>query len=104
MGFCMVYVTHADQRSAWILINVLLEEKLIACSNIFPIQAAYWWQGEINSEDEVVSIMKTPLSHWEVVKSRIEELHPYDVPCIIKIEVEANAAYEEWIHNSVKEL
>ena len=104
MGFCMVYITHADQAAAESLVHQLLSEKLIACGNIFPIKSAYWWQGQIENDDEVLSIIKTPLTHWEALKSRVETLHPYDIPCIIKIEVEANDNYEKWIHNSVKKL
>ena len=51
-------------------------------------------------EDEIVTILKTKNKNWEKLKSRIAELHPYDVPCIMKIEVEANEGYEKWIRES----
>ncbi|NOQ55699.1 MAG: divalent cation tolerance protein CutA [Nanohaloarchaea archaeon] len=33
----------------------------------------------------------------DVVKSEIEKIHPYDVPCIMRIDVKANESYENWI-------
>ncbi len=101
MSFIIVYVTNADEVSATKLSNYLVENKYVACGNLFPIKSAYWWKGAIESGDEYVSIFKTIPENWERLKNMIEEIHPYDVPCIMKIEVEANEAYEKWIENSV---
>jgi len=101
MSFIIIYITHHSEESAKDLCNQLLEKKLIACSNIFPMTSAYWWQGAIQHEAEQVSIVKTIPSLWEKVKTEVERLHTYEVPCIMKMEVEANAAYEEWIAEMV---
>lgn len=100
MGFIIVYVTHPDQKTAEKISNTLVKEKLIACSNTFSIKSSYWWQSVMQHEDEIVTILKTKNKNWEKLKSRIAELHPYDVPCIMKIEVEANEGYEKWIRES----
>lgn len=97
MGFISVYVTHANERVAKKISNYLLDKKLIACFNLFPITSGYWWKGVIQNDKEWVSIYKTRTNHWDRLVKTIEEVHPYDVPCIIKYEVEANQAYEEWI-------
>jgi len=57
---------------------------------------------KIDSANEIVSILKTKKENWKVVKEEIEKLHPYDVPCIMKIEVEANESYENWIQEETK--
>jgi len=59
-----------------------------------PIEASYWWKGSIGSSKEYVSILKTRTENWNIVKDEIEKIHPYDVPCIMKIDVEANESYE----------
>jgi len=59
-------------------------------------------KGVIESDNEYVSILKTIPENWERLKNMIEEIHPYDVPCIMKIQAEANEAYEHWIQNSVE--
>lgn len=97
MGFIIIYITHANLQEAKKITSVLLDKKLIACANFFPIESSYWWKGEITSSEEFVSIVKTRKENWRAVKEEVEKLHPYDVPCIMKFEVEANRAYEDWI-------
>lgn len=102
MAFCMIYTTHRSEKEAQRIADHLVREKLAACGNIFPISSVYWWQQQIEHDNEWVAILKTTISNWAEVKERITELHPYEVPCMIKWEVEANEAYEKWISNSVK--
>ena len=102
MGFIMIYVTHQNKDEAKKIGNYLLDKKLIACANYFPIEATYWWNSAIESDEEIVSLLKTRKENWEKVRDVIEKIHPYDVPCIIKIELEANEKYEQWILNSTK--
>lgn len=54
--------------SAWLvkeidlrrLAKAALEAKLAACANIVPaIESHYWWEGELESSDEVLLIFKT---------------------------------------------
>ena len=101
MAFIIIYVTHASEEAATKLSNQLLKEKMIACANTFPMHSAYWWKDAITQDAEWVSILKTTTSRWNIVQKRVEDLHPYEVPCIMKIEVEANEAYEEWIREAV---
>lgn len=104
MGFIALYITHADEASAKKLTDVLIEEKAIACANMLPIESAYWWQGEVAREGEVVTIVKSRPENWPYLQRRITELHPYDVPCIVKFDVEANTAYEAWIEEVTESL
>lgn len=101
MGFIAVYITNASKEAAQVLADKLLAERLIACANIFPISASYHWQGSIANEDEWVAIVKTTKDLWQKLQTKVIEIHPYDVPCIMKIDVEANEAYEKWIRESV---
>jgi len=79
--------------------NHLLEKHLIACANFFPIESAYWWNGKIDCAHEIASILKTKSKNWEKVKAEVLRIHPYEVPCIMKIDVTANESYEAWIHS-----
>lgn len=101
MSFAIIYITNSSENEARKLSNHLLEKKLVACANIFPITSAYWWEGAIQNEAEWVAIVKTTLKKWPAVKETVEKVHPYEVPCIMKIEVEANQAYEDWIAEEV---
>lgn len=97
--FILVYVTHDSKESAKKMATELLKLKLIACVNYLPIEAQFWWQGKIESGEECVTIFKTSAKNWLKLKAKIEELHPYEVPCIIKLNVEANKAYADWIES-----
>ncbi len=102
MAFSMLYVTHSAEAEARQLCDQLIERKLIACSNIFPMSSAFWWKGGVARESEWVSIVKTTNEAWTIVRQVIEALHPYEVPCIIRLEAVANEAYEDWIRESVQ--
>jgi periplasmic divalent cation tolerance protein len=98
MGFIIIYITHPDLKTAKKIVASLMESRLIACGNFFPIQNTYWWKGKIRNSKEIVSIVKTKKNNWEKVKSAVINLHPYETPCIIKIPVTANNDYELWIN------
>ena len=102
MSFIIVYITHANESEATKVTDFLIEHKFAACANIFPIKSAYWWKGDIENNDEFVSIVKTIPENWEALKAEVEKIHPYDVPCIMKLKVEANPPYEQWIRDAVE--
>lgn len=99
MKFLLIYTTHRSTEEAHKLTDVLLQDGSIACANFFPITSQYRWKGTIETAEETVAILKTRLDNWQKVKEYIEEHHPYETPCIIKLaEVEANDSYANWIH------
>ncbi len=102
MSFIIIYVTHESTEKAKTIASKLLEKKLIACANFFPISSAFWWKGKIENTNEIVSLLKTRKENWSKVKEEIEKLHPYETPCIMRIEVEANEKYEAWIRSETK--
>ena len=101
MAFIAVYITNESQEAAQLLADALLDSRLIACANIFPMASTYLWQGNIAKEDEWVAIVKTTTRNWQKLKDKVTKIHPYDVPCIMKIDVEANKDYEDWVRASV---
>ena len=102
MTFIILYVTHKNLENAQKIASDLLQKKLIACANFFPITSSYWWKGKIENSEEIVSLLKTRKENWEKVKSEIKKIHPYETPCIMKINAEANADYESWINEETK--
>jgi periplasmic divalent cation tolerance protein len=101
MAFVIVYITYGTEEDAHRISRMLVEERLVACANIHSIQSLYWWHDIVQTEDEWVGIVKTTRDKWEQLKQRVESLHPYDTPCIMKFDVEANEKYEAWIRDSV---
>jgi len=93
----LIYSTFANTKEARKVSELLLKKKLIACATVIPSESSYLWNGTIKHEKEVICIMKTVKEKWLAAKKEIEKNHPYDIPCILKIDAEANQAYELWM-------
>ncbi len=98
----LVYITCKDKEEAEKISKHLLEKRLVACSNMFPIDSFYWWEGKINEDNEVVLIAKTLEEKFEEVKKEVKKIHSYEVPCILKIKAEGNEEYLKWVENEVR--
>jgi periplasmic divalent cation tolerance protein len=102
MSFLIFYVTHPDERTAHDISAHLLDKRLIACANIFPIQSAYWWSGAVQREGEWASILKTQTALEAELEAALYALHPYEIPCFMRFEARANGEYEHWIEASTR--
>lgn len=97
MNIITLYVTHKNQEEADKVVNFLLEKRLIACANFFPVNSVYQWEGKIEHQTEVVSFLKTKEENFEIVRDEILKIHSYETPCILKINAEVNESYGAWI-------
>lgn len=98
----LLYIPCADETEARNIAEALLKDKLIACANMFPIKSLYWWQGDLRDDKEVVLLAKTADKMYEKVKKKVISMHSYELPCVMKIMVEANRDYERWVKGQVK--
>ncbi|MEO1628169.1 MAG: divalent-cation tolerance protein CutA [Bacteroidota bacterium] len=103
MSFISVYITFPTEVAAKKITSYLIQQRYVACANIFPITSAYWWKSAVQNEKEWVGIVKTSHAKWDALVTTVEDIHPYDVPCIMRQEVQANAAYEKWIEENVRD-
>jgi periplasmic divalent cation tolerance protein len=101
MSFISIYITHPSKEKAIEISDFLIQKKLIACANIYPINSVYRWQGVVQREDEWVSLVKTKEHLFDEIVKTVELLHPYEIPCIMKTEHSANKDYEDWINNQL---
>ena len=87
------------QESADSVANAILEGRLAACVNIVPgIRSKYWWKGQLETDTESLLIIKTRDDLVTDLVAGVKEVHPYEVPEIIALEVrEGNADYLEWV-------
>ena len=98
----ILYVTHKNRKEAAKMVDHLMKRKLIACANIFPIESVYFWKGKLVREKEIVTLLKTTPQLHKKVESEIKKIHPYEVPCIIRLDAKANKEYEKWVGDSVR--
>ena len=99
MSYLFVFVTASNREEAVKIVRTLLEEKLIACGNIFdPVSSFFWWKGKIEEEKEVLVIMKSHEKLFKKLSKRVTELHSYDVPEILALPVvDGSSSYLEWL-------
>ena len=77
----------------------LVEGGLAACVNIVPgVESIYRWQGELCQDTEWLLVIKTCASRLVELESRLRELHSYDTPELIVLEITAGSRpYLEWL-------
>ena len=95
MSFSLVYVTFPNEKNAKSLARQIIELKLAAGANLFPISSTFWWQDTIQQEAEWVALFQTTTEGIPQLKQFILNHHPYEVPCFIYFPVQANEMYEE---------
>lgn len=95
----LVFTTLPTADAAAALAHTLVEERLAACGNVLPsVRSIYRWQGALRDESEALLLLKTSGSRLERLQARILELHPYQVPEVVAIAVDAgNPGYLAWL-------
>lgn len=102
MAIQLFYIPYPTEALASSEAKRLVELKLAACANIFPISSVYEWAGSMQQEGEYVVLLKTVPELSDELERAIMSSHPYEVPCIMRFTATANAAYEDWIRRNVQ--
>ena len=95
----MLYVTCGSSDQAREIGRRVVEEKIAACANIITgMKSIYRWEGRVEEGDEVVLILKTRALMVPELSARVQELHSFDVPCVVEIPLgRGNPDYFAWI-------
>lgn len=95
----VVYATFGSLGEAETIGRALVEARLAACVNIFPeIRAIFEWQDKLEEAREAAMFIKTRASLEAQVMERVKQLHSYDVPALLVLELSSgNADYLAWI-------
>ncbi len=95
----VVLTTAVSQEEARKIANALVERRLAACVNIVPhVESIYRWQGKIETAEEWLLLIKTQGELFDRVRNTVKELHSYDLPECVMLEVAAGSPeYLDWI-------
>jgi len=98
-GYIMVFSTAPSGEQAAVIAKAAIDEGLAACCNIVPgLRSIYKWKGEVCDESEVLCIFKTRGALFERLRDRIREIHPYEVPEVVRVDITGGLAdYLDWI-------
>jgi periplasmic divalent cation tolerance protein len=102
---CQVTTTWPDRAAAEGAAATLVGERLAACAQVLgPVLSTYSWQGVIERAEEWYCHLKTTMGRLPALKTRILELHPYEVPEIIALPiVDGGERYLEWVRKELKD-
>lgn len=86
------------------LAGLLVERRLAACVNLVPnLTSVYRWRDKVEEAVEVLLLMKTTSALLPSLEAAVRELHTYEVPEFLAIEVESGSQpYLDWLLNSVR--
>jgi periplasmic divalent cation tolerance protein len=105
MEYRSVYFTVRDEDEARSIGKTLVEERLAACVNFFPVHSIYRWKGKVEESGENAVIAKTRAGLAEKVILRIKELHSYQVPVTVAWVIEqGDADGFAWIDESTEQV
>lgn len=95
----LVYVTTASRDEAATISKTIISERLAACANILgAMESVYWWDGVVQSEQEVLIFLKTKSELLEALIARITALHSYTCPCVVALPItDGNPHFLNWI-------
>lgn len=99
----ILILTTTDKKSVANKISkALLDQKLIACASIIPMESSYWWKGKIVNAKEFQMVLKTKAANYQKIEKVIKKLHTYDLPEIISLNVDkAGKDYLTWISSEI---
>jgi len=96
--YSMIITTAADRESARKIAMLLVEKRLAACAQMFPIESIYFWKDKVCEENETILLIKSKTGLFDNIKAAIREIHSYEVPEIVQIPITGGLGeYLKWI-------
>jgi periplasmic divalent cation tolerance protein len=102
LPIAIVWTTFGDEAQAREVVNQLVGESLVACGQVdgSPVHSIYQWDGELQTVAEYRVTLKLPADGVERLRSRLHQLHPYEVPEFVALEALASDSYARWVGES----
>ena len=95
----LVLCTVPDEALADTIARALVEERLAACVNRIPgVVSTYRWRGAVQSDAELLLLVKTTSARFAAVRDRIVALHRYELPEVVAVTIDSGLdRYLGWI-------
>ncbi len=102
----IVLTTADNPKEAARLARTLVEERLAACANLIPaVQSIYHWEGQIETGTETLLLLKTVSELVPALQARLHELHTYQTPEFLVLDVESGSnGYLDWLASSLRTM
>jgi periplasmic divalent cation tolerance protein len=102
-GHAIVLCTAGSEAEAATIARELVERRLAACVNVLPgVSSTYRWKDRVQTDAEFLLVVKTRRDRFEDVRAAIRELHSYEVPEVVMLDIAAgDSTYLAWLDDGV---
>jgi periplasmic divalent cation tolerance protein len=102
-AYIQVVTTVGSREDADQIARHLVGRRLAGCVQVIgPISSTYWWEGELETEEEWLCLIKSSEDLYAALEEAIRAVHPYDVPEILAVPVyRGSRAYLEWLEGEL---
>ena len=102
--FVIVYITVPSMDIARDVAQKMIEERLAACANMYPVMLAmYQWEDKIEEAQEVAVLLKTTKDLFGRIEVRVRSMHPHKCPCIVAVPLaHGEPSFLDWIQASTR--
>ncbi|QUN07682.1 divalent-cation tolerance protein CutA [Shewanella yunxiaonensis] len=102
--FLLVFCSCPDHDTALTLARTLVKEGLVACAQLSsPITSVYHWQEQLCEDSEISLQLKCLAAVYPKLQQRVLQLHPYEVPELIAVEIQQGLpTYLDWIKDNTR--
>ena len=82
----------------------LVKKKLVACVNVIPgVASFYYWKKKFCRDREVLLVIKTIRSKLSLLEKELHKIHPYELQEFIALPISGGSRrYLKWIESGVK--
>lgn len=96
--YCIITTAFYSLEEANKFIKVVLENRLASCCQKSNINSTYWWNDQIQNNNEILIQIKTKKTLYKKVEEKIKQFHSYEVPEILCFDVvDGSKEFLNWI-------
>lgn len=97
-GVSIILTSVSNEQHAAELGDMLLTAHLAACIQEIPIRSRYRWKGAVQTDSEVLLLVKTAHERVEAAVEAIRKTHRYELPEILVVPSSSGLAeYVMWV-------
>ena len=101
--FCQLWLSCKDAKEASKIADVLLSNKLVACSKQILVKSSFHWQGKIEGSDEILLMMESRADLFDQIEEAVTKLHSYDTFVLEAVPVsKVSTKAEKWLTQELK--
>lgn len=98
----IIYLSCGSDGQAKTIGKALIDAKLVACVRRMPIRSSYWWDGEVQHDDEVLLMMESLEEKFDTINEVVAKLHSYDEYALTSVVVsQTTPGVLKWLEDSL---